>query len=473
MTASSPWPWPSSSLLQLAAGANGAAPTPIIAACHRHTIIDFRFEEACLLWWRHSKCLLPTAYIVQHAHPHSHPHSLTDTSCKTRSTSHCPLHTLSAARRSLNALTSSARNVHTHTTRRSPSTPATRTTRRPPVPEKSSRLSRVFTNQDEQTDPEEMTSLQAGKTDDSYIHWQQQCPEKAFLQKEVAPLATQLARWGRLGHDRNRARFYAAEIVEGVEGLPARGPRRAHLIQHCPEAPPVDLVAVKDADAQVATLKGADEARAVMGDVSDGAEAAASAMASGGTKRKGQETSCQGTVVGRGPEPRFSERRHACAEAPAAAACEATGGGWCSVIRVWARAVGTGAKREWQQAAGRERAAHHVFSLNSASFKGGKRREWRGDGSEEESEEEEEDFKDVDVKLELETRADADELVDPLRRLRHAYPIARPHRSPPAACDLPPAARRTRPRHAQCVWDDRLERIRGVQPLSADEHLAS
>jgi serine/threonine protein kinase len=34
-------------------------------------------------------------------------------------------------------------------------------------------------------------------------------------------LATRLARWGRLGRD--RARFYAAEIVEGVEGLHAAG----------------------------------------------------------------------------------------------------------------------------------------------------------------------------------------------------------------------------------------------------------
>lgn len=34
-------------------------------------------------------------------------------------------------------------------------------------------------------------------------------------------LATQLSRWGRLGKD--RARFYAAEIVEGVEGLHAAG----------------------------------------------------------------------------------------------------------------------------------------------------------------------------------------------------------------------------------------------------------
>jgi len=34
-------------------------------------------------------------------------------------------------------------------------------------------------------------------------------------------LATQLSRWGRLGRD--RARFYTAEIVEGVEGLHAAG----------------------------------------------------------------------------------------------------------------------------------------------------------------------------------------------------------------------------------------------------------
>jgi serum/glucocorticoid-regulated kinase 2 len=34
-------------------------------------------------------------------------------------------------------------------------------------------------------------------------------------------LATQLARWGRLGRD--RARFYTAEIVEGVAGLHAAG----------------------------------------------------------------------------------------------------------------------------------------------------------------------------------------------------------------------------------------------------------
>lgn len=34
-------------------------------------------------------------------------------------------------------------------------------------------------------------------------------------------LVAQLTRWGRLGRD--RARFYAAEIVEGVEGLHAAG----------------------------------------------------------------------------------------------------------------------------------------------------------------------------------------------------------------------------------------------------------
>ena len=34
-------------------------------------------------------------------------------------------------------------------------------------------------------------------------------------------LATQLARWGRLGRD--RARFYAAEIAEGLEALHRSG----------------------------------------------------------------------------------------------------------------------------------------------------------------------------------------------------------------------------------------------------------
>ena len=47
---------------------------------------------------------------------------------------------------------------------------------------------------------------------------------KCLLFQDFHPggdLATQLARWGRLGRD--RARFYAAEIVEGVEGLHAAG----------------------------------------------------------------------------------------------------------------------------------------------------------------------------------------------------------------------------------------------------------
>ncbi|KAJ7197558.1 hypothetical protein GGX14DRAFT_667723 [Mycena pura] len=217
MAASSPWP--SSSLL--AAGANGAAPTMIIAACHRHTIIDFRFEEVCCACAAVSlqACLL-TAYIVQYAHPHSHPHSLTDTSCKTRSTPHCPLHTLSAARHSLYA----SRRLLPPALRTCP----LRVTASNVPPSRNALTSHDLPpacSIDEHTDPEEMTSLQAGETDDSYIHWQQQCPKKVFLQEEVAPfhpgadLATQLARWGRLWHDRNRARFYAAEIVEGVEGL--------------------------------------------------------------------------------------------------------------------------------------------------------------------------------------------------------------------------------------------------------------
>ena len=49
-------------------------------------------------------------------------------------------------------------------------------------------------------------------------------PEHLFLVMDFHPggdLATQLARWGRLGHD--RVRFYAAEIVEGVEGLHRNG----------------------------------------------------------------------------------------------------------------------------------------------------------------------------------------------------------------------------------------------------------
>ncbi|KAJ6604978.1 hypothetical protein B0H10DRAFT_2077512 [Mycena sp. CBHHK59/15] len=195
-------------------------------------------------------------------------------------------------------------------------------------PDKSSRLSRAFTNQDEQTDPEEQTSSQAGETDDSSISttghgtapkkraskkklraisvgprksmrkvviddfemmrvlgkgcagkvllvkhkttadlyalkaitkrhvlahqelqhtlteqavlkrmaaeskdpfvvklwWSFHDKENLFLVMDFHPggdLATQLARWGRLGRD--RARFYAAEIVEGVEGLHAAG----------------------------------------------------------------------------------------------------------------------------------------------------------------------------------------------------------------------------------------------------------
>jgi len=104
-------------------------------------------------------------------------------------------------------------------------------------------------------------------------------------------------------------------------------------------------------------------------------------MASGGTKRKGQETS------GYGPGQRTRARIQ-----PAAARC--VQGTSCAAdaqrvqrrlqlrrVRrramggvVWARVVGTGAKPKWQQAAGRERAAHRVFSLNSASFKGVTRR---------------------------------------------------------------------------------------------------
>ncbi|KAJ7508486.1 kinase-like protein [Mycena galericulata] len=195
-------------------------------------------------------------------------------------------------------------------------------------PDKSSRLSRVYSNQDEQTDPEELTSSQTGETDDSSISttghgtapkkraskkklraisigprkstrkvviddfemmrvlgkgcagkvllvkhkntadlyalkaitkrhvlahqelqhtlteqavlkrmaaestdpfvvklwWSFHDKENLFLVMDFHPggdLATQLARWGRLGRD--RARFYAAEIVEGVEGLHAAG----------------------------------------------------------------------------------------------------------------------------------------------------------------------------------------------------------------------------------------------------------
>ncbi|KAH8987732.1 kinase-like protein [Lactarius hatsudake] len=56
------------------------------------------------------------------------------------------------------------------------------------------------------------------------LWWSFHDKENLFLVMDFHPggdLATQLARWGRLGRD--RARFYAAEIVEGVEGLHAAG----------------------------------------------------------------------------------------------------------------------------------------------------------------------------------------------------------------------------------------------------------
>ncbi|KAF5346145.1 hypothetical protein D9758_009983 [Tetrapyrgos nigripes] len=56
------------------------------------------------------------------------------------------------------------------------------------------------------------------------LWWSFHDKENLFLVMDFHPggdLATQLARWGRLGRD--RARFYAAEIVEGVEGLHAMG----------------------------------------------------------------------------------------------------------------------------------------------------------------------------------------------------------------------------------------------------------
>lgn len=56
------------------------------------------------------------------------------------------------------------------------------------------------------------------------LWWSFHDKENLFLVMDFHPggdLATQLARWGRLGRD--RARFYAAEIVEGVEGLHAVG----------------------------------------------------------------------------------------------------------------------------------------------------------------------------------------------------------------------------------------------------------
>jgi hypothetical protein len=56
------------------------------------------------------------------------------------------------------------------------------------------------------------------------LWWSFHDREHLFLVMDFHPggdLATQLARWGRLGRD--RARFYAAEIVEGVEGLHKNG----------------------------------------------------------------------------------------------------------------------------------------------------------------------------------------------------------------------------------------------------------
>ncbi|KAI5120805.1 hypothetical protein M0805_002432 [Coniferiporia weirii] len=56
------------------------------------------------------------------------------------------------------------------------------------------------------------------------LWWSFHDKENLFLVMDFHPggdLATQLARWGRLGRD--RARFYAAEIVEGVDGLHAAG----------------------------------------------------------------------------------------------------------------------------------------------------------------------------------------------------------------------------------------------------------
>ncbi|QRV94769.1 Serine/threonine-protein kinase [Ceratobasidium sp. AG-Ba] len=56
------------------------------------------------------------------------------------------------------------------------------------------------------------------------LWWSFHDKENLFLVMDFHPggdLATQLARWGRLGRD--RARFYAAEIVEGCEGLHSAG----------------------------------------------------------------------------------------------------------------------------------------------------------------------------------------------------------------------------------------------------------
>ncbi|KNZ76335.1 RAC family serine/threonine-protein kinase like protein [Termitomyces sp. J132] len=68
--------------------------------------------------------------------------------------------------------------------------------------------------------------MSAGSKDPFVVKlwWSFHDKENLFLVMDFHPggdLATQLARWGRLGRD--RARFYAAEIVEGCEGLHAAG----------------------------------------------------------------------------------------------------------------------------------------------------------------------------------------------------------------------------------------------------------
>lgn len=57
-----------------------------------------------------------------------------------------------------------------------------------------------------------------------HLHYSFHDKDNLFLVMDFHPggdLATQLARWGRFGRD--RARFYAAEIVEGLQGLHAAG----------------------------------------------------------------------------------------------------------------------------------------------------------------------------------------------------------------------------------------------------------
>ena len=72
-----------------------------------------------------------------------------------------------------------------------------------------------------------LKKLAAARERDPFVvrlWWSFHDKENLFLVMDFHPggdLATQLARWGRLGRD--RARFYAAEIVEGVEGLHAQG----------------------------------------------------------------------------------------------------------------------------------------------------------------------------------------------------------------------------------------------------------